>query len=185
MAALKILKTLALCSALFFLPASLAMSEPGTLDTAAINQLPIKNLANPQQAIFTAAQPNQQELAALAVAGIRHVINLRPVQEQQQALDWNEAELVASLNMQYHSIPVAGAAGVNLENATTLAELIKSLEGEPVFLHCASSNRVGALKALYDGSINKANTDDAITTGKLWGLSSLEPVVQAQLGKPQ
>jgi len=148
-----------------------------------INQLLIKNLANPKQSVFTGGQPGQEALAALADAGIKHVINLRPVPEQKQALQWDEAELVQSLNMQYHTIPVAGAAGVTLENATALAELIQRLEGEPIFLHCASSNRVGALTALYEGAKNGVNTDEAIAKGKRWGLGGLEPVVRAQLNK--
>lgn len=107
------------------------------------------------------------------------------MQEQKQAIEWNEAEFVQSLSMQYHSIPVAGAAGVNIQNATKLAQLIESLEGEPTLLHCASSNRVGALTALYEGQVNKVNTGKAITEGKRWGLSSLEPVVRAQLPNSQ
>lgn len=181
MSVLKTFKTLLLSSALTILPAGVAMSEPSSLDTATIKQLTIKNLANPQQSIFTGGQPSQSDLVALAKAGVKHVINLRPVQEQQKALSWNEAEFVASLNMQYHSIPVAGAADVNIKNATKVAELLKSLDGEPVLLHCASSNRVGALTALYEGITNKASTDEAITTGKHWGLGSLEPLVYAQL----
>jgi len=183
--ALKFLKTLTLSSVLLFLAACSTPNEPATLNTDAINQLSIKNLANPQQSMLTGGQPSQEALTALADAGIKHVINLRPLQEQAQSMDWNEAEFVKSLNMQYHSIPVAGAAGVNLENATQLAELIKTIESEPTFLHCASSNRVGALTALYEGATNGINTDDAIAKGKRWGLGSLEPVVRAQLSNPQ
>jgi len=183
--ALKFLKTLTLSSVLFFLAACSEPSEPETPNNTAITQPSIKNFANPEQSIFTGGQPSQEALTALAKAGVKHVINLRPVQEQEQSQDWNEAELVQSLNMQYHSIPVAGAAGVNLENATKLAELIKTIEGEPTFLHCASSNRVGALTALYEGAANGLSIDEAIAKGKHWGLSSLEPVVRAQLSNPQ
>jgi len=183
--ALKVLKTFALSSALFFLAACSAPNEPETPNTSAIIQFSIKNLANPEQSIFTGGQPSQEALTALAKAGVKHVINLRPVLEQEQSQDWNEAEMVKSLNMQYHSIPVAGTAGITLENATALADLLKTLEGEQTFLHCASSNRVGALTALYEGAANGVNTDEAIATGKRWGMSSLEPVVRAQLDNPQ
>jgi protein tyrosine phosphatase (PTP) superfamily phosphohydrolase (DUF442 family) len=183
--ALKVLKIFALSSALFFLAACSEPSEPETPNKTAITQLSIKNFANPEQSIFTGGQPSQEALTALAKAGVKHVINLRPMQEQEQSLDWNEVELVESLNMQYHSIPVAGAAGVTLENATALADLLKTLEGEQTFLHCASSNRVGALTALYEGAANEVNIDEAIAKGKRWGLSSLEPVVRAQLDNPQ
>jgi len=183
--ALKVLKIFTLSSALFFLAACSEPSEPETPNKTAITQLSIKNFANPEQSIFTGGQPSQEALTALAKDGVKHVINLRPMQEQEQSQDWNEAELVQSLNMQYHSIPVAGAAGVTLENATALADLLKTLEGEQTFLHCASSNRVGALTALYEGAANGVNTDEAIAKGKSWGMSSLEPVVRAQLSNPQ
>jgi len=183
--ALNILKTITLSSVLIFLAACSAPNDLATLNTDAINQLSIRNLASPQQSMLTGGQPSQEALTALADSGIKHVINLRPLQEQAQSMDWNEAEFVKSLNMQYHNIPVAGAADVNIENATKLAELIKTIEGESTFLHCASSNRVGALTALYEGAANGVNTEDAIAKGKRWGLSSLEPVVRAQLDKPQ
>ena len=187
MTALNILKTLALSSVLFLLAACSTVDQPATLNTDTINQLTIKNLANPKQSVFTAGQASKEELTALADAGIKHVINLRPLQEQEQdqAQDWKEAELIKSLNMQYHSIPIANAADINIENATKLAELMKSIEGEPIFLHCASSNRVGALTAVYESAANGVNTEDAIAKGKRWGLSSLEPVVRAQLSAPQ
>lgn len=185
MTALKVLKIFVLSSALFFLAACSTSNETETANTSATTQFSIKNFANPEPSLFTGGQPSQEALTALAEAGVKHVINLRPLQEQEQSQDWNEAELVQSLHMQYHSIPVAGAAGVTRENATALADLLKTLEGEQVFLHCASSNRVGALTALYEGAANGVNTDEAIAKGKSWGLSSLEPVVRAQLNNPQ
>lgn len=184
MTALKSLTTFALSSMLFFLAACSTPDEASTPKAEEISQLSIMNLANPEQSLFTGGQPTQAELTALAEAGVKHIINLRPIEEQEQALNWSEAELVKSLNMQYHSIPVAGAAGVNLDNATQLAELLKTLEGEPTFLHCASSNRVGALAALYEGAVNGVNTDEAIAEGKRRGLDSLETVVRTQLQKP-
>jgi len=183
--ALKNLKTIILSSALLIVAACSAPNAPDSTNATVLDQVSIKNQANPESSIYTGGQPSQEALTALSKAGVKHVINLRPLQEQSKTQDWNEAEFVKSLGMQYHSIPVAGAADVNFENATKLADLIKSIDGEPTLLHCASSNRVGALKALYEGAVNGVNSDQAIAEGKRWGLGSLEPLVRDQLNNPQ
>ena len=118
------------------------------------------------------------QLAALAEAGVKHIVNLRPATE----LEWDEAAHVRSLGMQYHYIPVDGASGITPANATKLAETLEFIGDESVLVHCSSSNRVGALIAL-DAKLNRGeDIEDAIETGKQWGLTSLEPVVRKQLG---
>ncbi len=184
LAALKISKAIVIAFVLSFSAVCSSQDESGALDLTAINELPIKNLTNPEQATFSSGQPTQEEIKALAQAGIKHVINLRPAQEQEQQQDWNEGELVQSLGMQYHSVSVAGAAGVTIDNATTLAGILEEIDGEPVLLHCGSGNRVGALIALREGALNEASIDESVATGKLWGLTGLEPVVRERLATP-
>ena len=148
------------------------------LDSAAIEQGEILNLRNPEANVFASGQPTQEQLQLLANSGVKHIINLRPSSEQ----DWDEGAYVKSLGMEYHNIPVAGADGVSSENAQQLNELLLSLDGQPLLVHCASSNRVGALRALTAGETNGAALESAIATGKSWGLSSLEPLVRTKLG---
>ncbi len=166
-------KTLAVVFALAFVAGCSTSSEPVVVDQGAINQLKIKNLSHPGKLIYASGQPTRDEFRGLAQAGIKHVINLRPAQEQ----EWNEAEFVQSLGMEYHSLPVAGAAGITTENAASLAEMIAAVNGEPVLVHCSSSNRVGALIALVE-RMRGVRVDEAIATGKEWGLTRLESVVR-------
>ncbi len=170
----KALRTL-FVSAVFTLLASAAAAQQ--LDSAAINNAEILNLSNPEANVFASGQPSQEQLQLLASSGVKHIINLRPTSEQ----DWDEGAYVKSLGMEYHNIPVAGAEGVSSENAQQLNELLNSLNGQPLLVHCASSNRVGALRALSAGETDGAALESAIATGKLWGLSSLEPAVRAKL----
>jgi len=161
--------------AVFSLLASLASAQQ--LDNAAIQNAAILNLSNPEANVFASGQPTQEQLQLLANSGVKHIINLRPSSEQ----DWDEAAYVKSLGMEYHNIPVAGADGVSSENAKQLNDLLGSLNGQPLLVHCASSNRVGALRALTASETNGAALESAIATGKSWGLSSLEPMVRTKL----
>lgn len=136
----------------------------------------IKNFHHPEDNVISGGQPTRKQLAALQRAGIRDVISLRRKSE----LDWDEAKVVESLGMHYHSIPVAGAAGITQKNADALESLLKSLHGQPVLVHCASGNRVGALRALYVAEKGES-TDKAIAEGKRWGLTHLEGVVRKKL----
>ena len=171
----------AFTSVMFFLTACTSQNEAMVTDLAAVNKLPIRNLSNPEQTIFSAGQPTMGEFEALAQAGIEHIVNLRPKSEQ----DWDEAGFVNSLGMQYHLVPVAGIAGVTLDNAASLAAVLEAIEGEATIVHCGSGNRVGALIALREGLLNGQSVDDSIATGKLWGLTRLEPLVRTKLAAPK
>ena len=129
------------------------------------------------ETLYTSAQPSKEALEILAKNGVKHVINLRPASE----LDWDEQAWVESLGMTYHSIPVAGAKGINTENAAKLDALLAKLKNETTLLHCSSSNRVGGLRALIEFDDNGGDVDAAIDAGKQWGLSGLADKVREQL----
>jgi uncharacterized protein (TIGR01244 family) len=158
------------------LTAGLAQAQ---VDTAAIQSAEILNLSAPAENVFASGQPSQEQLQVLAKSGVKHIISLRPASET----DWDEAELARSLGMVFHNIPVAGADDVTSENARKLQELLSSLQGQPTLVHCASSNRVGALRALSAAETQGEPLESAIATGKAWGLTSLEPAVRAALTK--
>ncbi|MDX2465240.1 MAG: protein tyrosine phosphatase family protein [Porticoccus sp.] len=139
----------------------------------------IKNLKTPGPSYFSGGQPTDEQLMALAGAGVKHVINLRLASETPKL---DEASLVADRGMIYHSLPVDGAAGLTLNNVKVLDQLFKQAGEEKVFLHCASGNRVGALVALRAALIYGDNTDAAIAQGKVWGLTGLEPELRRLMG---
>ncbi|MFM9745549.1 hypothetical protein ACKI2C_49195, partial [Streptomyces brasiliscabiei] len=90
--------------------------------------------------------------------------------------DWDEKALVNSLNMNYVALPITGVKDNNVENARLLTQFLAQKRGEAVLVHCASSNRVGALMAIaaYESG---QDVEASIGEGKNWGLKSLEPVV--------
>ena len=154
-----------------------ACSPSYELDRDIVEQAQVLNLQVPEQKILASGQPTEEQFQLLADAGVRHVINLRPAAEQ----EWDEGTFVASLDMEYHSIPVAGAGDVTRENAQSLYDLLAQLEGEPVIVHCASSNRVGALIAISAAESDGLDLESAVVEGQRWGLSSLEQAVRSTL----
>lgn len=150
------------------------------VDLAAISDAEIMNFSTPESLVYAAGQPTQEQVAVLADAGIKHVISLRTPGE----LDWDEAAVVTAQGMQFHSLAVSGRDGVTSENAQTLEQLLASLDGQPVLLHCGSSNRVGALKAVTardDG----ASIEEALAEGRRWGLTGMEQRVRDVLSAAQ
>lgn len=129
------------------------------------------------EGITAAGQPSATDLEAAAKAGYKSVIDLRALTEDR---GFDEKATVEGLGMSYASLPVDGAAGVSYANAQELDELIAALP-KPILLHCASSNRVGALLALR---ANAAGMDDAaaLELGVANGLGSLKGTVEAKLG---
>ena len=87
--------------------------------------------------------------------------------------------------MSMTSLPIASADDLNRANVDRFDALLKKQQGSPSLVHCAGSNRVGALIALRAGWIKGKSTDEAIAIGKQWGLASLEPVVREKLAAPR
>ena len=168
-----------------FMAAILGLCSTGAFATnnAATGEMPaLKNLSQPDPGHYAAGAVSAADVDALAKAGIRNVINLRPASETP---DFDEASAVRAAGMNYESLPIASADDLNRVNVERFDALLKKQQGQPSLVHCASSNRVGALMALRAGWIKGQSTDEAIAVGKQWGLASLEPVVRQKLGEPR
>lgn len=129
----------------------------------------------PVEGITAAGQPNEAALQVFAEQGYVAVIDLRTAGENR---GMDEPAVVQSLGMEYVSLPI-GIDDVTLGSARELQALLGKYEG-PVLVHCASSNRVGALLALSkaDGG---ADTEAALAYGRSAGLRSLEGKVREAL----
>lgn len=134
----------------------------------------------PRPGLYTGGQPAPVDWAALKALGVTMVVNLRPDSEMAGR---NEAAEVAAAGMAYIGIPVAGADAVNADNARRLWTLLKTSDA-PVFVHCASGNRAGALLAIGAAHSGGMTPDAALEFGRKAGLTSLEPVVRERLGMP-
>lgn len=151
-----------------------ACNQDQVLDTQQIEQAEIMNLTVHEANALASGQPTEDQFRTLAENGVKHIVNLRGPDEQ----DWDEEALVESLGMQYHSIPVVGAEGISSENAQSLSRLLADISGEPVLVHCASANRVGALVAISAREERGMDVEAAIAEGKGWGLNQIEDRVR-------
>ncbi len=136
-------------------------------------QIVLDKKVSPVAGITAAGQPNREAFAVFAASGYTTVIDIRGASEN-RGLD--EESTVAELGMQYIAFPITSAEQISFESAAKLDELIANAEG-PVLVHCASSNRVGALLALR-ASLAGATDDDALAHGIAGGMTSLAGPVQ-------
>jgi uncharacterized protein (TIGR01244 family) len=134
----------------------------------------------PRPGLLTGGQPSPSDWAALKAQGVTMVVNLRPVAEMAGR---NEAAEVAAAGMAYVGIPVAGADAIDADKARRLWTLLK-VNGAPVFVHCASGNRAGALLALGAAQSGGMTPEAALEFGRKAALTRLEPVVRERLGLP-
>jgi uncharacterized protein (TIGR01244 family) len=163
-----------------FLSSLLLFAAPAwaadVLDTKALAALP--NLANPAPNLATAGRLQAKDIAVIAKAGVRHVIDLTVDSETP---DFDEAVAVRSAGMRYENLPIRGAEDLTPDNAARFDRLINAAGSEPTLVHCSSSNRVGALAALRAAWIQGQPLDAALAEGRRWGLKALEPAVRERL----
>ena len=126
---------------------------------------------------YAAGQPTPQHLADLAREGVRTVINLRGPEEP---VEYDEAAEAARLGLRYVTLPVTGPADLDRDRVREFGRTLDEARREGgVLIHCASSNRVGAMVAL-DETLNRGcELAEALERGRAAGLKTLEPAVVA------
>lgn len=154
-------------------------AESRAFDPAPTAPEMLPNGRTPFEGVLTGGQPTDEQLADLAEAGYRTVINLRSDGEEGNT----DPSDVEGLGMTYIAIPIESAETLNEENARLLADTLDNAEG-PVVVHCGSGNRVGALFALKAFYVDGSPAEEALAVGQSSGLTRLEPVVREKLGLP-
>ncbi len=129
-------------------------------------------------------QPDPAGIAAAAEAGVGLVVNLRTEREM-SALGFDERVAVEAAGMRYEHVPVSGA-GLDAATLARVDALVADAPEGPVWVHCASSNRVGAWLAWHLVREHGLGQDVAIGLGREAGLRSagLERQVRNLVGPP-
>ena len=81
----------------------------------------------------------------------------------------------------YHALPIASGDDLDRVRVAHFAELLQTHAGQPLLIHCASANRVGALVALHAAWHQGMAAEEAIALGRRAGLLGLEPCVRELL----
>lgn len=120
------------------------------------------------------------DVPALEQAGVSQVIDLS-VDSETPAFD--EAAVLHAAGIEYHNLPIRGAADLSRANVERFDRLLADAGTRLTLVHCASSNRVGAMIALRTAWQQGRPIEDALAEGRRWGLKSLEPAVRERLRK--
>ncbi len=128
---------------------------------------------------ITAGQPTEARVREIVAAGVP-IISLRYPEED----PFDEPGVVESLGGQFTRYPTQGADYDRVEFREAMYDLYDEHReaGGQVYLHCASSNRVGASWALYHAERLGLPAEEALQKGREAGLGSLEDRVRMLLG---
>ncbi len=135
----------------------------------------IPHITQPQPNRYGAGQPAPASFLALANAGVKHIINLRPPTETPDA---NEAALVTKAGMAYYNIPITNSDDLTRDNVILIDKILRQIGDETALVHCSTGNRVGALMALKAAWLENKSAEEAMVIGARWGLTRLQPIVE-------
>ena len=131
-----------------------------------------------EQGLYVAGQPQAGDWQALAMSGVRTVVNLRTAAEMKAR---DERSEVDAAGMRYVNLPIDGAAGITADNARMLSIILDDADG-PVLVHCASANRAGALLAVIAAQ-RGMQAEPALKLGRASGMTSTEARARAVIGE--
>jgi uncharacterized protein (TIGR01244 family) len=107
----------------------------------------IKNYRAVDDLLATAGQPSEAQLAAVAAAGFKVVINLGLHDDPRYSLQ-DEPGLVKSLGMEYRHVPVQFGSPTEGDLQAFFAAMQAS-QGSKILAHCAANMRVSSFLGLY------------------------------------
>ncbi len=111
--------------------------------------------------IASSGQPQASEFELIAQAKYKHVVNIA-MHDSDEAIA-NEGQIVSSLGMDYYHLPVPFAAPT-IEHLQHFIKLMRILQPDKIWVHCALNFRVSAflyqyLKLDFDLSENQAKSE--------------------------
>lgn len=133
--------------------------------------------------IYLAGQPSADDFAIARKEGIKTVINLRTPGE----LPFDEKGVLKELGLEYHYLPFAAPDTLKDEIFEKSLKVLGDKKKQPVLLHCASANRVGAIWLVHRVLTDKVPYDKALKEAKEVGLRfpPYEAIARAYIEKAQ
>ena len=131
-----------------------------------------------ENSVYSGGQPSFKEFKNLKAVGYRRIIDLRPSSEGR---DFDEKAEAAREQLDYIVLPIASEQDLTSKNVKRFAELLAETSAPMTLVHCASSNRVGAMFALRAAWYHGAAVEAALNVGKMAGLKGLEGAVRTAI----
>jgi protein tyrosine phosphatase (PTP) superfamily phosphohydrolase (DUF442 family) len=116
--------------------------------------------------IYLAGQPSTDDFAIARKDGIKTVVNLRTPGEMR----FDEKGVVKGLGLEYYYLPFAAPDTLKDEIFEKSLKVLRDKKKQPVLLHCASANRVGAIWLVHRVLTDKVAFDKALKEAKEVGL---------------
>lgn len=128
----------------------------------------VVNFTQVDATVACGGETSLEAIAALAAQGFKTVVNLRLPTEPGVA---EEAAAVAAAGMTYLHFPMTPTAP-EFETAEQFLAAIADPATQPVYIHCASANRVGAVWAIKRVVQDDWSREDAIAEAQTIGMKS-------------
>tara|TARA_R110002072_G_scaffold59694_1_gene151962 strand:+ start:6077 stop:6526 length:450 start_codon:yes stop_codon:yes gene_type:complete len=122
-------------------------------------------------------QPSQAELKSLPDDGFRSVINFRTAGEDEQPLSpEEEGTVVQGTGLKYLHVPVS-MDGMDEKKVDQFREQYQSLP-KPVFAHCKSGKRAGAMMMMHTAVEQGISGEQALEKAKEMGFECDKPELE-------
>ncbi|MBV1900550.1 MAG: hypothetical protein KUG56_02635 [Kordiimonadaceae bacterium] len=131
----------------------------------------ILNFSGPIEGMMVGGIPTVNGLKEIKALGLKTIISLVSKEEDETKLGFDEPHEASKLGLHYVRIPIAGKPSLTPENVKLFDAAIIGANGS-AFVHCTSSNRVGAMFALRAFQLYAVSMKDALHLGKTAGLTS-------------
>lgn len=115
--------------------------------------------------VYLGSQPSEADLALLKERGVVTVINMRKAEE----MSFDQKAATEGLGLAYNHLGWNGPDELTDELFDSYREFMNNAE-QPLLLHCASCNRVGAIWIAWRVLDQGANVDDAVAEAKISGM---------------
>ena len=119
--------------------------------------------------VIAGAQPDEDDLAALARRGITTIINLRRAGESNQPIAPDaEGEKARALGLHYVHLPVS-VADLRPEQIQAFTQAVERSNG-PVYVHCGAGQRACAFALMRKADSQGSAADDVLDEAKEKGI---------------
>ncbi len=148
---------------MFFMVEAFGAAQKETIDG-------IRNFTRVDDAVGCAGATEPRALADVAKRGYKSVLNLREATEPGAAIEASRAA-AESAGLTFIHLPF-NSSKPDMTVADAFIKIVTDAANQPVFIHCASANRVAALWMAKRMLVDKWPEEKALEEAKAIGLSS-------------